>query len=213
VGDHVLFHLGLVEVLEAEPSFEVVGNAATAKELIDKATVAMPDVVLLDIHLPDGSGAEACRQILAKTPQTKVLMLTSHDSANDVLGSIMCGALGYILRQTEPDELISAVKQVAAGESFLDPRLTHDVFDLIRGRRNKQASLETLSLRERTIVPLVAEGKTNKEIAAILHISFHTVKAHVSLALQKLGLTHRSELARLFASSKTVPPDIGGLGA
>jgi len=152
----------------------------------------------MDVRLPDGDGGQACRQIRSEQPRVKVLMLTSYSDKEAIEVSIMAGADGHLLKRSDPERLIEAVEQVADGRSPIDPDVTGTLLRLVRrGAQPEPSPLDVLSPQERRLLPLIALGKTNREIAAELGISWHTVKAHVSSALRKLNLTRRVELARL----------------
>ncbi len=189
--------MGLRALLEGEPGFEVVGEAATAAEAIQAAGRLQPDVVLMDIRLPDQSGIAACQQIRQRWPATQVLMLTSFTDEDLVLEAISAGAAGYVLKQVGTDDLIQAVRAVGQGDAVLDPAVTRKV--LARVRRAEQeshsAAFGDLSERELQVLALVAEGKTNAEIGDVLALSEKTVRNHVSTILDKLNLTNRIEAA------------------
>ncbi len=198
VDDHAVVRLGLVALLKTVPQFAVVAEAATVAEALVQARRTKPDVVVMDVRLPDGSGVEACRAIRSERPETRVLMLTSFSDDEAVVASVLAGAAGYLLKNTEPDRLIEAIELVARGESLLDPRVTAVVLErLRRGPARDADPLAALSEHERRIVPMIAAGKTNREIAAELHLSEHTVKAYVSDILRKLRLTRRAQAAAL----------------
>lgn len=204
VDDHAVVRLGLAALLATVPSLRVVGQASTAGEALVAARQTHPDVVVMDVRLPDGSGVEACRALRAERPETRVLMLTSYADEEVVVASVMAGAAGYLLKSTEPERLIEAIERVAAGESLLDPRVTAAVLDRLRhARPTSGGPLAALSEQERRIVPLVAEGKTNRQIAAELYLSEHTVKSYVSGILHKLRLRRRAELAALVARQRS----------
>jgi DNA-binding NarL/FixJ family response regulator len=208
VDDHRVVRLGLRALFETVPQFVVVGEAGTVAEALVAARQGQPDVVVLDVRLPDGSGVEACREIRSERPRTRVLMLTSYADEDAVVASIMAGAAGYLLKQSDPDRLIEAVEIVARGGSLLDPAITQTVLQWIQrlGTRAIEDPLLALSDQERRILPLLAEGKTNREIAAELYLSEHTVKTYVSNILQKLHLSRRAEAAAFIARRRGLPP-------
>jgi DNA-binding NarL/FixJ family response regulator len=208
VDDHRVVRLGLRALFETAPQFVVVGEAGTVAEALVAARQGQPDVVVLDVRLPDGSGVEACREIRSERPRTRVLMLTSYADEDAVVASIMAGAAGYLLKQSDPDRLIEAVEIVARGGSLLDPAITQTVLQWIQrlGTRAIEDPLLALSDQERRILPLLAEGKTNREIAAELYLSEHTVKTYVSNILQKLHLSRRAEAAAFIARRRGLPP-------
>lgn len=197
VDDHKVLRIGLASLFQTVPSVEVVAEAGSADEAVVEALRTSPDVVLMDVRLPEGDGVEACRAILSERPQTRILMLTSYPDEDAVIASIMAGAAGYLLKQTDPERLIEAVERVAAGASLLDPDVTRAALEFMRrgGSAQLDDSLATLSDQERRILPLIAEGKTNREIGAQLSLSPHTVKTYVSSIFQKLHLARRSQAA------------------
>ena len=206
VDDHAVVRLGLTALFRTTPHFAVVGEAATAAEALVEARRTRPNVVLMDVRLPDGSGVEACRAIRSEHPDSRVLMLTSFADDEAVISAVMAGAAGYLLKNTEPERLIEAVETVARGESLVDPRVASALFErLRRGSSPADDPLSILSEQERRILPLIADGKTNREIAAELFVSEHTVKAYVSAILRKLHLTRRAEAAAYI--SRRATPD------
>ncbi|HEY7060478.1 MAG TPA: response regulator transcription factor [Chloroflexota bacterium] len=201
VDDHRVVRLGLRTLFETAPQFAVVAEAGTVAEAVLAARRSQPDVVVMDVRLPDGSGVEACREIRSERPRTRVLMLTSYSDEDAVVASIMAGAAGYLLKQTDPERLVEATEIVAQGGSLLDPAVTQTVLQWMRrlGAQAPEDPLIGLSEQERKILPLLAEGKTNREIAAQLYLSEHTVKTYVSNILQKLHLSRRAEAAAFIA--------------
>jgi len=203
VDDHEVVRMGLRALLDRRPGFSVVGEASTVAEAVSAARKSRPDVIVMDIRLPDGSGVEACREIRGELPETKVIMLTSYADDEAVYGSIMAGASGYLLKQTRGQSLAEAIERVARGESLLDPSVTEKVLARMRALASGQADeLAVLSEQERKILGLIAEGKTNKEIAAEVFLSDKTVKNYVSSILSKLNLRRRSEAAAFIAGRK-----------
>ncbi len=201
VDDHEVVRMGLCSLLNREASTEVVGEASSMGEAVERAAKHSPDVVVMDIRLPDGSGVEACREIRTHHPQTKVIMLTSYADDEAVFSSIMAGAVGYLLKQTRGRELVRAIEAVAAGQSLLDPGVTQKILDSFKQMAATQTGdeLSHLSEQERRVLALVAEGKTNKEIAGLVHLSDKTIKNHISSILSKLNLSRRSQAAAYFA--------------
>ena len=177
--------------------FLVVGETGTAAEAVAKARRCVPDVVLMDVRLPDGSGIEACRQIRSERPDTRVLMLTSYSDEEAVIDSIMAGAAGYLLKDTNAERLIEGIEVIARGDSLLDPAVTQTVLSWMQlpGSQVPVDPLMELSERERELLPLIADGKTNREIALVLSLSENSVKTYVSNILQKLHLARRAEAA------------------
>lgn len=203
VDDHDVVRMGLRTLLEKREEFSVVGEAADVAEAITTARRAEPDVIVMDIRLPDGSGVEACREIRGERPDTKVIMLTSYADDEAVYGSIMAGASGYLLKQTRGQDLAGAIERVARGESLLDPAVTDKVLERMRDLATGGSDeLASLSPQERKILSGIAEGKTNKEIAEDVFLSDKTVKNYVSSILSKLNLRRRSEAAAFLAERR-----------
>jgi two-component system response regulator DevR len=196
VDDHEVVRLGLISVIQLFPRMSVVAQAGSVAEAIVEARRSRPDVVLMDVRLPDGDGIEACRQIRAENSRVQVLMLTSYSEREALHASIMAGAVGYLLKRSQPERLIEAVIAAAEGRSQLDPEVTGMVLELMRAGVQEPDPLRLLSPQERKILPLIAQGKTNREIAEELCLSWHTVKAHVSNVLRKLNVVRRIELAK-----------------
>src|SRR4029079_11969614 len=205
VDDHDVVREGLQALLKRRPGFEVVGQAATMEEAIAEAARTLPDVIVMDVRLPDGSGIEACRTIPEARPETRVLMLTSYADEDAVFASILAGAAGYVLKQTRGRDLGDAIAAVARGDSLLDAAVTQKVLERVRaaGKRKAEDPLNTLTDQEQKILHLIAEGKTNKQIAEDVFLSDKTVKNYVSNILRKLNLTRRSEAAAFIARRET----------
>ena len=200
VDDHEVVREGLRSLLRRRPELVVVGEADSVASAIKEARRTQPDVVVMDVRLPDGSGVEACREIRAQRPETKVIMLTSYADDEAVFASIMAGATGYLLKQTRTQALADAIERAMQGESLLDPAVTQRVLERVRSAgSNKDDELSLLSEQERKILDLIAEGKTNKEIAEEIYLSDKTVKNYVSSILSKLNLRRRSEAAAFIA--------------
>jgi DNA-binding NarL/FixJ family response regulator len=199
VDDHWLVRLGLTNLFTNLRHFALVADASTAAGAVAAARLHEPDVVIMDVRLPDGSGIEACRQIRSDHPDTRVIMLTSFSDEDAVIAAILAGASGYMLKQSEPDRLIAAVETAAAGGSLLDPAVSDTVLRWMRGAAASSGHSDRLSEQERKILPLIAEGKTNRQIAAELYLSEHTVKTYVSSLLKKLQLARRAEAAAYIA--------------
>jgi two-component system, NarL family, response regulator DevR len=201
VDNHQIVRIGLATLFRTVPHFLVIGEAGTVAEAVAQARHCAPDVVLMDVRLPDGSGIEACRQIRSERPDARVLMLTSYSDEEAVIASIMAGAAGYLLKDTDSEKLIEGIEDIASGGSLLDPGVTQTVLSWMQ-RPSVQVPgdpLSELSGREREILPLIAEGKTNREIALRLSLSEHSVKSYVSNILQKLRLARRAEAAAFMA--------------
>jgi two-component system, NarL family, response regulator DevR len=201
VDDHEVVRQGLVSLLDRRSGFEVVAQAGSVAESIAQAARFEPDLVIMDVRLPDGSGIEACREIRAARPETRVVMLTSYPDEEAVLSAIIAGASGYLLKQIRGRELVNALEAVGRGESLLDPAVTEKVLERVRRMASGSASdeLADLTAQERKILLLVAEGKTNKEIASEVFLSDKTVKNYVSSILSKLNLQRRTQAAAFVA--------------
>jgi DNA-binding NarL/FixJ family response regulator len=201
VDDHEIVRQGLVALLDRRPGFQVVAEAGTVAEAVAAAQRFRPDLVIMDVRLPDGSGIEACREIRAELPDTRVVILTSYPDEEAVLSAIVAGASGYLLKQVRARDLVSALEAVGRGESLLDPAVTGRVLDRIRriATSDQPDELAQLTAQERRILLLVAEGKTNKEIAAEVFLSDKTVKNYVSSILAKLNLERRAQVAAYMA--------------
>jgi two-component system response regulator DevR len=201
VDDHEVVRRGLVALLDRRSGFEVVAEAGSVAESITMAARHEPDLVIMDVRLPDGSGIEACREIRAARPETRVVMLTSYPDEEAVLSAIIAGASGYLLKQIRGRDLVSALEAVGRGESLLDSAVTEKVLERVRRMASGSAAddLAELTSQERKILLLVAEGKTNKEIAAEVFLSDKTVKNYVSSILGKLNLQRRTQAAAYVA--------------
>jgi DNA-binding NarL/FixJ family response regulator len=201
VDDHDVVRQGLVALLGRRQGFEVVAEAGTAAEAVEQARRYEPDIVVMDVRLPDGSGVEACREIRAERPATRVIMFTSYPDEEAVLSAIVAGASGYLLKQVRARDLVSALEAVGRGESLLDPAVTEKVLERVRRIATGTASddLAALTSQEQKILLLVAEGKTNKEIASDVFLSDKTVKNYVSSILSKLNLERRAQAAAYMA--------------
>jgi len=197
VDDHEVVRLGLRSLLDHHPNFEVVGEAAAESEAVQKALELEPDIVLMDIRLAGGSGVDACQQITAAMPEVKVVMLTSYAEDEMLFAAIRAGAAGYVLKQVGSNDLIRAIESASRGEATLDPSLTQRVFSEIRHSIQKEeaAAFGELTAQEMQVLALIAEGKTNREIASALFLSEGTVRNYVSSILSKLGVSNRAEAA------------------
>jgi DNA-binding NarL/FixJ family response regulator len=194
LDDHEVVRRGIHELLEAEEDLEVVGEASTVAEALARIPLTRPDVAILDVRLPDGDGIEVCRDIRSEMPEVACLMLTSFADDEALLGAVVAGASGYVLKQIRGTDLVGSVRRVARGESLLDPGLVAKVRARL-GRDREDEQLGRLSPQERRILDLIAEGKTNREIAAALYLAEKTVKNYVSNVLIKLGMKRRTEAA------------------
>ena len=199
VDDHAVVRRGLQSVLADEPGLEVAGEAASARESVFKARALRPDVVLMDIRMGEGddaSGIEACREIRSELPDTQVIMFTSYGQRESVLSSIIAGARGFLTKNVSHSQLVAAIRAAGRGESLLDPSVTRAVLDrLDELSRASTRAEDALSEREKEVLLLIAQGCTNKEIAAKLIVSPYTARNHVIRILDKLGLSRRSEAA------------------
>jgi DNA-binding NarL/FixJ family response regulator len=207
VDDHEVVRQGIRAMLEAAGGIVVAGEAGGVKESVEIAESVRPDVVIMDVRLEDGSGIEACREIRAGRPNTKVVMLTSFADDEALFASIMAGATGYVLKQVRGGDLVRSVRTVAEGGSLLDPSVTGAVLDRLRKGKHliKDKRLARLSPQEERILALVADGKTNREIGEDLHLAEKTVKNYVSSILAKLEVARRAEAAAYLARRTETP--------
>jgi len=200
--DHEVVREGLRGLIGRQEGMSVVGEAGTVAEAIAAAARAKPDVVVMDVRLPDGSGVEACRAIREANPETKMIMLTSYADDEALFAAIIAGASGYLLKQTRGQALIDAITAVAAGRSLLDPEVTGKVLARLRESRAEDPALASLTDQERKVLAGLAEGKTNREIGESLFLAEKTVKNYVSRILEKLGLSRRAEAAAYMAKHR-----------
>jgi two-component system, NarL family, response regulator DevR len=202
VDDHEVVRRGLVAFLGRRPQFQVVAEAGTAAEALTQARRFLPDIALLDIQLPDASGIDACRELGDELPTIKVVFLTSSPDEYDVFSAVVSGARGYVLKQSRSAELVRTLEAVGRGESMFDAFVTGMVMERIRRIAGGDYPDESASLtaREREILPLIAAGMTNREIAAAVFLSDKTVKNYVSSILAKLGLAHRAQVPAYVAT-------------
>lgn len=202
VDDSELVRRGIKTVLSPQttPPMQVVGEAGTVAAAVTECLRLRPDVVLLDIRLPDGSGLDACRQILQQRPETRVIVLTSYSNDNFVYEAVTCGAQGYLMKEIDPSGLVQAVQDVAAGRSILDPDATSRVLRLLRGGGGGEhgADLSILSTQERRVLALVAEGLTNKQVGEQLRLSENTVKNYLVNVFEKLQVKRRAQAAAIY---------------
>ncbi len=207
VDDHEVVRNGIKALLQETPDVSVVGEAGSVKEAIARVEWARPDVVIMDVRLPDGSGIEATREIRARLPKTQVLMLTTFADDEALFASIMAGAAGYVLKQIKGADLVRAVQTVGRGESLLDPAVTKGVLDRLRKGKHllKDEKLARLSAQEERILEMIADGKTNQEIGNKLHLAEKTVKNYVTSILSKLEVARRAEAAAYLARHTTTP--------
>jgi two-component system response regulator DevR len=195
LDDHEIVRRGLAELLNGVPDFDVVGEAGTVAEALRRIPAVQPDVAILDGRLPDGSGIEVCRVIREQQPGVRCLILTSYDDDEAIFAAVLAGAAGYVLKQIRGSNLVDAVRQVAAGQSLLDPSVTARVLNRIREGKQEDARLASLNAQERKILLLIAEGLTNRQIGERLFLAEKTVKNNVSSLLAKLGMQRRTQAA------------------
>ncbi|MEV8393353.1 MULTISPECIES: response regulator transcription factor [unclassified Streptomyces] len=207
VDDHEVVRRGVYELLSVEDDIEVVGEAGTAADATARIPATRPDVAVLDVRLPDGSGVEVCREIRSRDESIKCLMLTSFADDEALFDAIMAGASGYVLKAIRGNELLTAVRDVAAGRSLLDPEATARVLERLRtGNPPKDDKLVGLTDQERKILNLIGEGMTNRAIGGELHLAEKTIKNYVSSLLSKLGMERRSQAAAYVARLQAEKP-------
>lgn len=200
LDDHEVVRRGVHELLSTEDDIEVVGEAGTAADALVRIPATRPDVAVLDVRLPDGSGVEVCREIRSADEDVKCLMLTSYADDEALFDAIMAGASGYVLKAIRGRELLAAVRDVAAGKSLLDPAATARVLERLRdGGTKEDDRLARLTEQERRILDLIGEGLTNRQIGERLHLAEKTIKNYVSSLLSKLGMQRRSQAAAYVA--------------
>ncbi len=203
VDDSEVVRAGLGALLSASPAVEVLGEAGDVASGLRAVAEHKPDVVILDIRLPDGTGFDACRRICRSTSETRVLILTSVADEEMVDNAIRAGAHGYLLKEINGNALIDAIRDIAAGKSILDPAITARVLSLVRGNTPSTRSLiENLSAQESRVLALIAEGKTNKEVAVEMGLAEKTVKNYLGTVFEKLHVTRRTQAAALYAQSQ-----------
>jgi two-component system, NarL family, response regulator DevR len=195
LDDHEVVRRGLRDLLTDEPDIEVVGEAGTAEEALGRIAALRPDVAVLDVRLPDGDGVLVCREIRSRQPETACLMLTSFGDDQALLGAIMAGAAGYVLKQECGSQLVSAVRAVAAGQSTLDARAALQVMERLRGRMAAADPLAALSDQEKRVLELIGEGLTDRQIAERMFLPEKITKDYVSSLLPKLGMRRRKQAA------------------
>lgn len=205
VDDHEVVRRGVIDVLSADPDLEVVGEAGSVAEAKGRITALQPDVAVLDVRLPDGSGIELCRDLLSRLPGLRCLMLTSFTSDEAMLNAILAGASGYVVKDIKGMELARAVKEVGAGRSLLDTRAAAAVMARLRGDAGQCDPVARLSGQERILLDLLGEGLTNKEIAERMFLAEKTVKNYVSRLLTKLGMQRRAQAAVFVSKLNRTP--------
>ncbi|HET9840731.1 MAG TPA: response regulator transcription factor [Nocardioides sp.] len=197
LDDHEVVRQGLRTLLESDGDIEVVGESGLASEAASRIPALRPDVAVLDARLPDGSGIEVCRLVRAVDPTIRALILTSYDDDEALFAAIMAGASGYILKEVTAQDLLGAVRHVAAGHSLIDPLLTERVLDRVRNGPETAPELANLTEQELRLLELIAEGLTNRQIGERMYLAEKTVKNYVSTLLGKLGLERRTQAAVL----------------
>ena len=195
LDDHELVRRGLTDLLESTGDIQIVGEAATAGEALRRIPAARPTVALLDARLPDGSGIDVCRDIRSSNPEISCVILTSYDDDEALFAAVMAGAAGYLLKQIGGSSLIDGIRQVAAGNSLLDPTMTHKLLERLRHPVEADPVAASLTAREHEILTLIAEGNTNRQIGEQLFLAEKTVKNYVSALLAKLGMQRRTQAA------------------
>lgn len=197
VDDHEVVRLGLKALLDRHPNFNVVGEAATAHEAVNFVEQNHPDIVVMDIRLPGGSGIDACEKITKNHPDTQVIMLTSYAEDEMLFSAIRAGAAGYVLKQIGGEELIQALEAIGRGEALLDPSVTQRIFQEVRraAKEEEASAFAELTQQEKHVLILVSEGMTNREIAKELYLGEGTVRNYVSSILAKLNVSNRAEAA------------------
>ena len=200
VDDHEVVRVGLRTVLHNRQGITVVGEAGSKAAAVRVAKRLRPDIVLMDVRLPDGSGVEACRAILASHPTTRIIFLTSFSDDESALAAVLAGAQGYVLKAIDSSLLIRSIRQVSNGQSILDPALTQRALDWIKAWPAQAGPVrgQSLSPQEERVLALVAEGLTNKEIATAMQLSDKTVKNYLANMFQKLHISRRAQAAALF---------------
>ena len=202
--DHPVVRDGLTAILSTQPDFQVVGEAGTGAEVVRHATALKPDVILLDLEMPDLDGVEALTQLRQVYPEARAIVFTAFDTDERILGAVQAGAQGYLLKGVPRDELFKAVRIVHSGGSLLQPVVASKLLRQVSHQNQVEAETEALTPREREVLTLLAQGLPNKEIAAHLVISQRTVKFHVSSIMGKLGATNRTEAVALAAQQGLV---------
>jgi DNA-binding NarL/FixJ family response regulator len=195
LDDHEVVRRGIADLLSLETDIEVVGEAGSTKEALTRIRAARPDVAILDVRLPDGNGIEVCRDARSMLPQLACLMLTSYSDDEALFDAIMAGAAGYVLKDIKGNDLVTAVRAVAAGRSLQDPRTTQRVLERLRNGSRTDPRIEALNDQERRILVLIGEGMTNRQIGEEMHLAEKTVKNYVSSLLAKLGMERRTQVA------------------
>ena len=197
VDDHELVRRGVADLLDEEPDLMVIGQASSVSEALARVPAANPDVVVLDVRLPDGNGVELCRELRSRLPELNCLMLTSYTDEEAMMDAILAGAGGYVIKDIKGMELVSAVRTVASGRSLLDNRAAAALMSRLRATVEKPGPVARLTEQERRLLDLIGEGLTNRQIAERMFLAEKTVKNYVSRMLSKLGMERRTQAAVL----------------
>lgn len=197
VDDHELVRKGLVDLIDAEADLSVVGSAANVADALFHFVTVDADIAVLDVRLPDGNGIELCRELISINPTVKVLMLTSFQDDEALLGAVLGGASGYLIKDIKNLELLASIRKVASGESFLDTKLISSVTNRLRENKNPASEIYELTDQEQRVLEFIGEGMTNREIAKNMFLAEKTVKNYVSSLLRKLGLERRTQAAAM----------------
>jgi DNA-binding NarL/FixJ family response regulator len=215
LDDHEVVRTGLRALVEESDDIEVVGEAGTVAEALVRIPATNPDVAILDVRLPDGSGVEVCREIRSTSPEIACVMLTSYADDEALIASIMAGAAGYVLKQVGSLDLLDTIRRAGAGESLIDPALTERVLERLHEGPEVDPRLASLTPQERRILDLIAEGRTNRQIAETMFLAEKTIKNYVSNLLAKLGMERRTQAATFAArlserAAQDAPADATG---
>lgn len=205
LDDHEVVRRGLGDLITLESDMTVVGEAGTAAEALNRIPAARPDVAVLDVRLPDGTGVDVCREIRSALPEIRALMLTSYADDEALFDAIMAGASGYVLKDIRGNDLVAAIRAVAAGKSLLDPAATQRVLERLRDGAVHDTRLDELTDQEKKILDLIGEGLTNRQIGERMHLAEKTVKNYVSSLLAKLGMERRTQAAAFIARLENEP--------
>jgi two-component system, NarL family, response regulator DevR len=195
LDDHEIVRRGINDLISTQPDIKVVGEASSAAEALARIPAVRPDVAILDARLPDGSGIDVCREIRSAMPEVRCVMLTSYDDNDAIFAAVMAGAAGYLLKEIRGSVFVDAIRQVAAGNSLLDPSVTGRLLTRLRDGEPKDERLASLTVREREVLALIADGLSNRQIAGHLLIAEKTVKNYVSAVFLKLGMQRRTQAA------------------
>jgi two-component system response regulator DevR len=195
LDDHEIVRRGINDLISTQPDIKVVGEASSATEALARIPAVRPDVAILDARLSDGSGIDVCREIRSSMPEVRCVMLTSYDDNDAIFAAVMAGAAGYLLKEIRGSVFVDAIRQVAAGKSLLDPSVTGRLLSRLRDGEPKDERLASLTVREREVLALIADGLSNRQIAERLLLAEKTVKNYVSAVFLKLGMQRRTQAA------------------